>query len=265
VSASSEETIRRWFSENHVIYLSLPGRSFGRPGEDTHLVTSLQRLSAWLLVELDRNYLLVIKEPTGAGVEGRRPVAIDGEENDLFVSFSSCFFDRCGGFERTWQVDTFTWGEVRFRGGRSPFPECWLGKCQTKKKWKNLIENWFHEHNPGTARLLFPGEEIELRKPRGNESPPLSDTWLLSATVLSHWVVLDLWGGILLVFRNPKRVARKRRIKLKLGLQKCCDELVVRGYTACIYDTVSSEEAPSRPLVFTGGEVRFLGRDLDPK
>jgi len=221
-------------------------------------------LSAWLLVELNRYDLLVIKEPTGAGVEGRRPVAIDGEENDLFVSFSSCFFDWCGGFERTWQVDTFTWGELRFRGeGRSAFRESWLGKCQTKKKWKNLIQSWCHEHNPGTARLVFPGGEIELRKPPGTESPSVPDTWLLSANVLSHWVVLDLRGGILLVFRNPKRVKRKRRTKLKPDLQKCCDELVITGYTACIYDKVSSEEAPSRPLVFTGGEVRFLGSYLD--
>jgi hypothetical protein len=93
-------------------------------------------LSAWLLVELNRYDLLVIKEPTGAGVEGRRPVAIDGKENDLFVSFSSCFFDWWyKEFEPSWQVDTFTWGEVRFRGeGRSAFPESWLGKRQTKKK-----------------------------------------------------------------------------------------------------------------------------------
>jgi hypothetical protein len=222
-------------------------------------------LSAWLLVELNRYDLLVIKEPTGAGVEGRRPVAIDGEENDLFLSFSSCFFDWYEDFERTWQVDTFTWGELRFRWGGSPFPESWLGKCQTKKKWKNLIENWFHKHNPGTARLVFPGGEIELRKPPGTESPSVPDTWLLSATVLSHWVVLDLCGGTLLVFRHPKRVKRKRSIKLKRGSQKCCDELVIRGYSACIYDRVGFEEAPSRPLVFTGGEVRFLGRDLDPE
>jgi hypothetical protein len=60
-------------------------------------------------------------------------------------------------------------------------------------------------------------------------------------------------------------VKRKRSIKLKRDPKKCCDELVITGYSACIYDRVGFEEAPSRALVFTGGEVRFLGRDLGPE
>jgi hypothetical protein len=141
-----------------------------------------------------------------------------------------------------------------------------LGKEEAvAREWKQLVEEYFQDQLPTTARLALEGYEIWLQKPPGTESSSAPNHWLLSASMLSHWLVLELAGGVLLVFRDPTRVERIRGTDLRWDPKKCCDQLVITGYTACIYGRVGFEEAPSRPLVFTGGEVRFLGRDLGPE
>jgi hypothetical protein len=185
----------------------------------------------------------------------REPIIATASKNELVISCPLSFFDFKFG-RRT--VTVYSPAEARFYRTRGSNYR--LAKFAMNKEWKELIEHYFADQTPATAvRQTWAGKLLGMRRTLVRHAR------LLSATVLSQWVVLELSGSILLVFRHPKRVKRKRSIKLKRGPQKCCDELVITGYSACIYDRVGFEEAPSRPLAFTGGEVRFLGRDLGPE
>ena len=244
--SSWEQRVQTWFREHPMVCLELPDGFFGGWPFDIDLdVTFFARLSSWALVELARDHLLVLREP----------ITATASKNELVISCPLSFFDFKYG-RRT--VSVYSPGEARFyRSLGSNYP---LAKFTMDKEWKELIEHYFADQTPATAvRQTWMGKLLGMRRALVRHAR------LLSATVLSQWVVLELSGAILLVFRNPKRVKRKRRIELKRRPEGACDELVITGYTACIYDRVGFEEAPSRPLVFTGGEVRFLGRDLDPK
>jgi hypothetical protein len=242
--SSWEQRVQTWFRENPMVCLELPNGFFGGRAHEIDLdVTFFARLSSWALVELSRDHLLVLREP----------IIATASKDELFISCPLSFFDYKSDRRR---LTVYSPGEASFYW--SPGSNYGLAKFRMKKKWKELIEHYFADQTPATAVLqTWVGKLLGMRRALVRHAR------LLSATVLSQWVVLELSGSILLVFRNPKRVKRKRSIKLKRDPQKCCDELVITGYSACIYDRVGFQEAPSRPLVFTGGEVRFLGRDLD--
>ena len=239
-----KQTVQNWLRKTPVVSLELPDGWFGRPGDDIRGLTYLGWVSGWLLIKLDQEDLLVLREPISAKSSAR----------ELIINFSSCFFDWKYSEKETWQLDTYSLGRVRFVGEGASIPDYFLGVFEMNKEWKDVIERYFTAQ--GSATALY---QRWLGKLLGIQRFLVRDAGLLSATVLSHWIVLELSGGILLVFRNLKRVEPKRRIELKRQPEGACDELVITGYTACIYDRVGFEEAPSRPLVFTGGEVRFLG------
>ena len=130
-----------------------------------------------------------------------------------------------------------------------------------KEEWKQLVESYFAEQNARSAKLITPDYQIWLQRAEESCSPNRRG-WLVSVTVLSSWLLVELADGVLLIFARPTRVERQGIGEAMLEPGKRCDELVISGYRWCIFDWAGSEDSPGRTQVLMGGEARFLGADL---
>jgi len=232
-----KQTVENWFRKTPVVSLELPDGWFGQPGDAVRGLTYLGWVAGWLLIELDQEHLLVLREPISAKSSAR----------ELIINFSSCFFDWKYSDKETWQLDTYSLGRVRFVSEGTSIPDYSLGVFAMKKEWKDVIERYFAAQGSVTAL-----HQTWLGKLLGMRRILVRDAWLVSATVRSHWIILELSCGRLLAFRNPRCVERRKRVMLKRRPEGAYDELVIAGYTACISDS-------GRLLVFRRGQVRLLG------
>jgi len=129
-----------------------------------------------------------------------------------------------------------------------------------QEEWAELIKRYFAEQNARSAKLITPDYQIWLERAEESCSPNCRG-WLVSVTVLSSWLLVELADGVLLIFAKPTRVERRGPGEAMLGPGKRCDELVISGYRWCIFDWAGSEDSPGRTQVLRGGEARFLGAD----
>jgi hypothetical protein len=96
--------IQDWFSGFGGGGLVLPDGWFGRPHDNLHRLTFIASRPSWLIIELDEQFLLTIRD---AKVVAR-------ENRDLVISgFASCTFDWKEYGDTRGHVTHYDHGEVR--------------------------------------------------------------------------------------------------------------------------------------------------------
>ncbi len=98
------ELVQDWFDVHSGGGLILPDGWFGRPHDNIHELTFLVGLSNWLIMELDEQLLLTIRDPE----------KVSQEKDNLVISgFASCNLDWKEYGSSRGHVSHYEQGEIR--------------------------------------------------------------------------------------------------------------------------------------------------------